>query len=105
MTGPPGSVRAVPNDDAPPRPPGPPPRPPRPEGNIGGRYGSPSITVALPFSNIHHHDEGLVEAVVDVCGLVARLCTALDGPKELRRGELDEIRRAATALAERLNAR
>ena len=43
--------------------------------NIGGRYGSPTITVALPFSNIKNTDDRLRDAVADLATLVSRLAT------------------------------
>jgi len=56
--------------------------------NIGGRYGSPTVTVALPFSKITSIDTDLREAVADLAALVARLAAATD----------DEGERAAIAL-------
>ena len=61
---------------------------------IGGRYGSPTITVALPFSNIANTDEGLRDAVADLATLVARLAEA--GADE---AELALIHTAAEDLA------
>jgi hypothetical protein len=61
---------------------------------IGGRYGSPTITVALPFSNIVTKDEQLRDAVADLATLVARLATA--GVDE---AELALVRTAAEELA------
>jgi len=57
--------------------------------NIGGRYGSPTVTIALPFSKIMSTDSELREAVADLAALVARLATAGN----------DEGERAAIALA------
>jgi hypothetical protein len=57
--------------------------------NIGGRYGSPTFTIALPFSKITSTDTELRAAVADLATLVARLATGAD----------DEAERAAIALA------
>ena len=62
---------------------------------IGGRYGSPTITVALPFSNIVNQDEQLRDAVADLATLIARLATA--GVDE---AELGLVKTAAEELAE-----
>jgi hypothetical protein len=43
---------------------------------IGGRYGSPTVVVAWPFSNIVNKDEELRDAVADLAALVARLASA-----------------------------
>ena len=57
--------------------------------NIGGRYGSPTITIAWPFSNIVNKDNELRDAVADLALLVARLASASD----------DEAERAVVSLA------
>jgi hypothetical protein len=57
--------------------------------NIGGRYGSPTVTIALPFAKITSTDSELRAAVADLAALVARLATA----------ESDEAERAAIARA------
>jgi hypothetical protein len=57
--------------------------------NIGGRYGSPTFTIALPFSRITSTDSELRAAVADLATLVARLAAA----------GTDEPERAAIALA------
>lgn len=46
-----------------------------PEGRtvIGGRHGSPSVTIALPFSKITGADEELRDAIAELAELVARL--------------------------------
>ena len=43
--------------------------------NIGGRYGSPTVTIAWPFSNIVNKDEELRDAVADLAAVVARLAS------------------------------
>jgi len=64
---------------------------------IGGRYGSPTVTIALPFSNIVNKDEELRDAIADVAALVARLASA--GDDEAQR---ELVRVAAEELAERI---
>jgi hypothetical protein len=53
--------------------------PPNPSRNvIGGRHGSPSVTVAFPFSKIANVDSelrGFVEELVDLVGRLARAST------------------------------
>ena len=63
---------------------------------IGGRHGSPSVTIALPFAKITTKDEELRDAIAEVATLVARLAAAAtdDAEREL-------VRVAATELAER----
>ena len=43
--------------------------------NIGGRYGSPTVTIAWPFSNVVNADTELRDAVADLALLVSRLAT------------------------------
>jgi hypothetical protein len=43
---------------------------------IGGRHGSPSVTVAFPFSNIANIDSELRGFVEELVLIVARLATA-----------------------------
>ena len=57
--------------------------------NIGGRYGSPTVTIAWPFSHIVNKDTELRDAVADLALLVARLAAAGD----------DEAERAVVLLA------
>ncbi len=57
--------------------------------NIGGRYGSPTVTIALPFAKITSTDTELREAVAELATLVARLAVA----------GADERERAAIVLA------
>jgi hypothetical protein len=56
---------------------------------IGGRHGSPSVTVAFPFSRVQHVDAELRALVEELTGLVERLATA------------DDAERAAIAAAAR----
>ena len=68
---------------------------------IGGRHGSPTVTVALPFSNIVNVDAELRDAIAELATLVARLAThsAADN-----RVEMDLVREAAEELAARLSS-
>ncbi|MBK5288163.1 MAG: hypothetical protein JJE46_06825 [Acidimicrobiia bacterium] len=43
---------------------------------IGGRHGSPSVTVALPFSKVANVDSELRGFVEELAGIVAQLATA-----------------------------
>lgn len=43
---------------------------------IGGRHGSPSVTIAFPFSKIAHVDSELRELVEELATVVARLAAA-----------------------------
>jgi hypothetical protein len=66
---------------------------------IGGKHGSPSVTIALPFSKITSVDSELRDAVGELASLVARLA-AVSSP-----GNDDEValvRTAAQELADRL---
>jgi hypothetical protein len=44
--------------------------------NIGGRHGSPTVTVAFPFSNVVHVDAELRGFVEELVRIVERLATA-----------------------------
>jgi hypothetical protein len=50
---------------------------------IGGRHGSPSVTVAFPFSKVANVDSELRDFVEELTGLVAQLAVA---PSETERG-------------------
>ena len=66
---------------------------------IGGRHGSPTVTVALPFANITNIDSDLRDAVADLAALVARLAEHTAAGST---AEIDLVREAATDLATRL---
>jgi hypothetical protein len=67
---------------------------------IGGRHGSPSVTIALPFSHITNTDTELRDTVADLASLVAQLARAArSGDRE----QLRLVRTAAEAIAERLS--
>lgn len=57
---------------------------------IGGRHGSPSVTVAFPFSKVEQIDSELRTIVEDLAGLVGRLA-----------GATDDVERATVAAAAR----
>ncbi len=67
---------------------------------IGGRHGSPTVTVALPFASITNVDAELRDAVADLATLVARLAALSSAGDETERGL---VRDAAEALAARLS--
>lgn len=67
---------------------------------IGGRHGSPTVTIALPFSNINSIDTDLRAAVTNLAALVQRLAQCAQGDAEA----LDEVRDAAQQLVVRLAA-
>jgi hypothetical protein len=69
---------------------------------IGGRYGSPTVTVALPFSNVQLSDPGLVDAVRDLAALVQQTAASLQLRTADRNVELARIQQAAGELAQRL---
>ena len=68
---------------------------------IGGRHGSPTISVALPFARITNVDTELRDAVADLAKLVARLAARSPGDE----AEASLVRDAAEALAARLSER
>ena len=59
---------------------------------IGGRHGSPSVTVAFPFSKIAHVDSELRGFVEELVQIVGRLASATT----------DEERRAAADASREL---
>lgn len=68
-----------------------------------GRNGSPTVTVALPFSKIEvTEDADLRSAVVEVIGLVRRLADASSRSRADAKADLAEVARAADELLERL---
>jgi len=67
---------------------------------IGGRHGSPTVTVALPFSQITNVDAELRDAVAELATLVARLAAHASGGDET---EAALVHDAAEALAARLS--
>ncbi len=66
---------------------------------IGGRHGSPTVTVALPFSKITNVDDELRDAVADLAALVARLAAQVSVADETEAGL---VRAAAEELGARL---
>ena len=70
-----------------------------PRTNIGGRYGSPTFTIALPFSKIVNTDNELRDAIAELAALVSRGATA-DGDE----AQLALVQKAADDLATRLSS-
>jgi hypothetical protein len=68
---------------------------------IGGRHGSPTVTVALPFSNIVNVDAELRDAIADLATLVARLAAHSTTDDA---AEMGLVREAAEELAARLSS-
>jgi hypothetical protein len=68
---------------------------------IGGRHGSPTVTVALPFSNITNVDSELRDAVVDLALLVAELAAHTTAGDT---SEMAEVATSAEELAARLSS-
>ncbi len=66
---------------------------------IGGRHGSPTVTIALPFSAVSNVDTELRDAVADLAALVVRLTDLTDATSD---GEREAVRIAAGELADRL---
>jgi hypothetical protein len=66
---------------------------------IGGRHGSPTVTVALPFSKISNVDAELRDSVADLATLVARLAEHSAAGNTT---EIGLVRKAAQELADRL---
>ena len=75
---------------------------PVPRTVIGGRHGSPALTIAFPFSRItSSNDAELREAVAESAMLVARLAEhSLSGDT----AAVGLVRRAAEELAARVDA-
>ena len=72
---------------------------PQHRAEIGGRHGSPTVTVALPFSSITTVDSGLRDAVVDLASLVAELA---DHAATGSTSGITHVAEAAQELASRL---
>jgi hypothetical protein len=80
--------------------------------NIGGRHGSPSIAISLPFSSISIAEApddvvdaftGLAEIVVELCGQVATLASEAASPAVGHHAE--ELATRAGALLTELASR
>jgi diadenosine tetraphosphate (Ap4A) HIT family hydrolase len=67
--------------------------------NIGGRYGSPTITIAWPFSRVTSTDTELRDAVAELATLVAR-ATQAQGDE----AQLALVQIAADEIAARLTS-
>jgi hypothetical protein len=70
---------------------------------VYGRQGSPTVTVALPFSKIHVNDnEELAAQLCRLTELVQRLAEAAAQPRSAGRAELEAVAHDATELLEQL---
>ena len=69
---------------------------------IGGRHGSPSLTIALPFAKITRTDSELRDAVAELATLVAHLAAAVSSGDAAR---ISLSRKAAEELADRISSR
>jgi hypothetical protein len=67
---------------------------------IGGRHGSPTVTVALPFAKITNVDAELRDTVAELAALVARVAANSPAGDE---AEADLLRVATQELADRLS--
>jgi hypothetical protein len=76
---------------------------PRRAMTVYGRQGSPTVSVALPFSRITVEENAeLHAAVVEVVELVRRLATAAAQPRTTGRADLDAVAAQAAELLARL---
>jgi hypothetical protein len=69
---------------------------------IGGRHGSPSLTIALPFARITSTDTDLRDAVAELATLVAQLAAAVSTGDAARTSVSGK---AAEELADRITSR
>jgi hypothetical protein len=78
--------------------------PPREGLNVKGRQGSPTVTVAFPFSQVHvEANDGALDAIAELAGLVAEVARAAARPGgAARTAELTDIAARANELQERL---
>jgi hypothetical protein len=68
---------------------------------IGGRHGSPTLTIALPFARITNTDTELRDVVAELATLVAQLAAAVSSGDVAR---ISLSRKAAEELAERITS-
>ena len=69
---------------------------------IGGRHGSPSVTIALPFAKITRTDSELRDDTAELATLVAQLAAAVSAGDAAR---ISLAGKAAEELADRISAR
>jgi len=69
---------------------------------IGGRHGSPSLTIALPFSKITSADSELRDVVAELATIVAQLGAAVSSGDAAR---ISLSGKAAAELADRISSR
>jgi hypothetical protein len=73
---------------------------------VYGRQGSPTVSVALPFSKITIEENvELHAAVVELADLVQRLALASSRPKSAAKEDLDAVAEQAGALLDRLSGK
>jgi hypothetical protein len=73
---------------------------------VYGRQGSPTVSVALPFSKIKIEENvELHAAVVELADLVQRLALASSRPKSAAKVDLDAVAEQAEALVARLGGK
>jgi hypothetical protein len=68
---------------------------------VYGRQGSPTLTIALPFSRVDVKSHDSLPAATELAALLSRLARALDGI-DIGRKAMDEIAAVADA-AERMS--
>ena len=69
---------------------------------IGGRHGSPSVTIALPFARITKTDSELRDVAAELATLVAQLAAAVSSRDAAR---ISLVGKAAEELADRISSR
>jgi hypothetical protein len=69
---------------------------------IGGRHGSPSLTIALPFARIASTDSDLRDALAELATFVAQLGAAVPSGDAAR---ISLSSKAAAELANRISSR
>ena len=69
---------------------------------IGGRHGSPSLTIALPFARITSTDSELRDVVAELATIVAQLAAAASSGDAAR---ISLSGKAAAELADRVSSR
>jgi hypothetical protein len=73
---------------------------------VDGRQGSPTITVAFPFSSVHvEANDGTIDAIAKLAGVVAEVAEAAGRPAgRPRTVELDRLAAVARELQQTLGS-